>query len=244
MQRLTITSAQLQANHIQLTLEQQHYLRRVLRLQAGDRFLALDGRGQQWLAMLTDSAATAQLLDAVAAESVPLPQVVLAAALPKGSGFDEVVRQATELGVTEIWPLISDRTLLRPSAQKLTRWQRIATEAAEQSERLVVPVVDEPRSFKQLLQTTAADQPLYLCSARQQQPHLLTCLLERPSAALLVATGPEGGWTTAEVNEAIAAGYQVVSLGSTVLRAVTAPLAALTLINAVYTLKSERLKGV
>ncbi|NEQ30016.1 MAG: 16S rRNA (uracil(1498)-N(3))-methyltransferase [Leptolyngbya sp. SIO4C5] len=242
MQRITITAAQLQAESIQLTPEQQHYLRRVLRLQAGDRFLALDGQGQQWLAALTDEAAIAQILATATPSLAALPEVILAAALPKGSGFDEVVRQATELGVTEIWPIISDRTLLRPSPQKLDRWRRIAAEAAEQSERLTVPRIAAPLSFVQLLQLTDLNKTCYLCSARQSQSHLLSCLLEQVPNALLLATGPEGGWTAAEIDAAIAAGYQAVSLGPSILRAVTAPLAALALVNAARSLQAGPVK--
>ncbi|NJN01436.1 MAG: 16S rRNA (uracil(1498)-N(3))-methyltransferase [Leptolyngbyaceae cyanobacterium SL_1_1] len=236
MQRLIVTPSQFHSGSIQLTAEQQHYLRRVLRLQAGDRFLALDGQGQQWVATLTETAAVARVMEMPV--TLPLTaDIILAAALPKGSGFDEVVRQATELGATKIWPIVSDRTLLRPSPQKLTRWQRITAEATEQSERPTVPDVCEPRSFDQLLQMSDTGRANYLCSARHAAPHLLSYLLES-DASVLIATGPEGGWTEMEVEKAIAAGYQVVSLGRLILRAVTAPLAALTLVNAAQSLRA------
>lgn len=244
-QRLVITPDQHQGNAIALTASQQHYLQRVLRLGAGDRFIALDGQGSQWIAALTPVADQAAILETLSLALTAQPEIVLAVALPKGSGFDEVVRQATELGVSCIQPVISDRTLLKPSANRLERWRRIATEATEQSERPVVPEIRPPWSWAAFLQaldpTEDDDQNLafsgdrYLCIARGHPPHLLSCLASPPTA-MIIAIGPEGGWTPAEIDAAIATQFQPVSLGPLVLRAVTAPLAALTLVQAAIAL--------
>lgn len=238
LQRLAIAPAQLQNQQITLTAEQQHYLGRVLRLRTGDRFLAIDGSGNWWLAELTnqETEARAKILESVAVQTELSIPTTLVAALPKGSGFDEVVRQATEMGVVCIAPVISDRTLLKPSPQKLERWRRIAQEAAEQSERQIVPIILDPTSFLTHLQKHQSPNlqqstQRYICVARGSLPHLSDCL-HRQSDDILLATGPEGGWTDAEVERAIAAGYQPVSLGRRILRSVTAPLAALTLIAA------------
>ncbi|MEO1391272.1 MAG: RsmE family RNA methyltransferase, partial [Cyanobacteria bacterium J06634_6] len=127
--------------------ELQHYLCRVLRLSAGAKFIAQDGEGRQWLAQLAEASGNeisaseasrnrtaalpsqAQILNELATTAVHSAPIRLVAALPKGNSFDEVVRQTTELGVTHIYPVISDRTLLKPSDNKLVRWRRIATEA-------------------------------------------------------------------------------------------------------------------
>ncbi|HEY9617793.1 MAG TPA: 16S rRNA (uracil(1498)-N(3))-methyltransferase [Microcoleaceae cyanobacterium] len=240
MQRLVIDPAQLSAQSIALTPSQQHYLLRVLRLGQGDRFVAMNGQGQAWIAQLmppdgTDSWLAAILEPVTVATELPIA-VTLVMALPKGNGFDDVVRQATELGVSCIAPVISDRTLLNPSPQKLERWRRIAQEAAEQSERQIVPTILEPVPFRASLAALPTGTIAYLCVTRQSSPHLLACLFtvlpKRPSA-VTIAIGAEGGWTDAEVDQAIAVGYQPVSLGSRILRAVTAPLTALSLVAAV-----------
>jgi 16S rRNA (uracil1498-N3)-methyltransferase len=242
LQRVAIASHQVLDQRVALTAEQQHYLTRVLRLRGGDRFIAMDDQGSSWVVELGQSLSEAVVVDQlVQEETVELPlAVVLLVALPKGNGMDEVVRQATELGVSQIVPVLSDRTLLNPSAHKLERWQRIAQEAAEQSERQVVPEVAAPLSFEQALKTwNSANAICYLCTARGTPLHLLTRLQAQqasnysPNPQLVVATGPEGGWTKSEVEEAIASGYQPVSLGRRILRAVTAPLAALSLIAAI-----------
>jgi len=234
LQRLVISEGQLQAQQITLTSEQQHYLNRVLRLRQGDRFVALDGVGRSWLAELHQSD-SAQILEPVTTATELPVAVTLVIALPKGNGFDEVVRQATELGVACIMPVISDRTLLQPSPQKLDRWRRIAQEAAEQSERQIVPTLLDPVPFKTLLQVAPTD-PAYLCVTRHSAPPFLDRLLSTSQALseLTVAIGPEGGWTEAELEQAIAACFQPVTLGPRILRTVTAPIVALSLIAATW----------
>ena len=231
LQRLVIAPSQLQDDQIELTNQQQHYLSHVLRLQDGDRFIAMNGQGQWWLARL--SGAQACVLEPMLVQTELPVSLTLMVALPKGNGFDEVVRYSTELGVASIAPVISDRTLLTPSPQKVQRWRRIAQEAAEQSERTFVPTILEPVSFTVGLAAMTATAR-YLCVARGSHPHLKNTINFRDATSVLIATGPEGGWTVTEVECATRAGFQSVSLGRRILRAVTAPTVALSLIAAAY----------
>jgi len=278
LQRLAINADRICDRTINLTPEQQHYLHRVLRLNQGDRFIAMDGRGHWWLAVLEaqETGLIASITDEIAVNRELPVEVTLMAALPKGNGFDEVVRQATELGVASIVPVTSDRTLLKPSAQKVDRWRRIAAEAAEQSERQFVPSIFEPISFD-LAVKDCGQKYRFICEARGDNRHLWDCLisleppqpplvrgeeeLEPPQPPLVrgeeelepafvgavppcpppggelsivIAIGPEGGWTDAEVKRAIEFGFEPVSLGSRILRAVTAPIVALSLVGAAF----------
>jgi 16S rRNA (uracil1498-N3)-methyltransferase len=222
---------------IDLSPDQRHYLVRVLRLAIGDRFIVLNGQGQSWIAQITDPDATgadATCLEVLAPELSSGPRVRLLLALPK-QGFDEVVRQATELGVSEIQPVLSQRTILKPSDNKLDRWQRIAQEAAEQSERLWVPQIQAPLDFKQALTQWG---PGYICTARGNPPSLARRLVadRLGDQPLTIAIGPEGGWTPTEVELAQGLEYQAVSLGTGILRAVTAPLAVLAIVATVVEL--------
>jgi 16S rRNA (uracil1498-N3)-methyltransferase len=238
LQRVTIAAEQWQADEIQLTPEQHRYLRRVLRLGVGDRLVAISEQptaGSRW--WLVELTAT----NAHPIEPLPEPiesgwRVTLVAALPKGSGFDEVVRQATELGVAQIWPVLSERTVPQPNANRLDRWRRIAREAAEQAERATIPTITEPRSWPEAIATADPTGPRYLCVARRSVPSLLHCLQTDPpvsaTGSIVLAIGPEGGWTPDEVTQAERSGWQLVSLGPQILRAVTAPLAALAVIAA------------
>jgi 16S rRNA (uracil1498-N3)-methyltransferase len=240
MQRLVVGTDQLRGDQLWLTLEQQHYLYRVLRLTVGSQFIALDSQGQHWLAQLGPEPGLA-IATPQAVSLRPGPQVTLAIALPKGNGFDPVVRQATELGVSRLQPILSERTLLQPSAARLDRWQRIAAEATEQSERLQPPLVLPPLAWSDYLARLDHPRQAWLCVTRQSAPHLLTLAQQSlPLEEVAIATGPEGGWTEAEVAAALAAQFQLVSLGPLILRAVTAPLAALTLVTAVWDSRAYR----
>ena len=267
VQRITISPPQQQGPLIILQPDQIHYLVRVLRLKVGDRFIAQNGQGQQWLAALGEQNDRAQILEPIALTRQRYAPIRLIAALPKGNSFDQVVRQTTELGVTHIYPVIAERTLLKPSGNKLARWRRIAEEASEQSERITVPKIFEPVSFQQCIEhppwegsvSPASEGPngelRYLCVARtlseqvseqaaehvpHRNPHLLADLLTHQRADLapenlrsvILAIGPEGGWTSREITAATAHGYKPVSLGSVILRAVTAPVTALSLVTA------------
>ncbi|HHP7244553.1 MAG TPA: 16S rRNA (uracil(1498)-N(3))-methyltransferase [Elainellaceae cyanobacterium] len=230
LQRVAIASSQIEGRIITLTPDQHHYLNRVLRLQSGDRFIALDGQGQWWLAQLT-AQLDAQILDPIPiSNELPL-SVSLMVALPK-TGMDDIVRQATELGVFHIQPILSDRTLLNPSPNKLERWRRIAKEAAEQAERQIVPHINEPVS-SQTAWSIHPGNSRYICTARNESTLLLNAIeLSSLSSPLNLATGPEGGWTQSEIEAAIAVGWQAVSLGRRILRATTAPIAALAIVSA------------
>ncbi|AFY32467.1 16S rRNA (uracil(1498)-N(3))-methyltransferase [Calothrix sp. PCC 7507] len=243
LQRIAIAPSQLQQGQILLTHEQQHYLLRVLRLREGDRFIAMDGQGKWWLTQLVGE--QGQVLEPLLVQTELPVSITLMVALPKGNGFDEVVRSCTELGVATIAPVLSDRTLLNPSPQKLERWRRIAAEAAEQSERSFVPTILEPVAFNTALSSVTRHLSLgnsqkYICEARGNYSHLRDCLnkkqmtTENGQETIIIVTGPEGGWTPAELESGINVGFQPVSLGHRILRAVTAPIVAMSLVGAAY----------
>ena len=231
LQRLAIAFSQLQDKQILLKREQLHYLSHVLRLKEGESFIAIDGRGNSWLAAL--EAQQGRIIEPLEVTSELPIAITLIAALPKGNGFDEVVRCCTELGVTTIMPVISDRTILNPSPQKLERWRRIATEAAEQSERAIIPAILEPVAFSSAIATVDGNYR-YLCVARVEHPHLLDAINSGQSGEIAIAIGCEGGWTGAEIDKAKELGFQKVSLGSRILRAVTAPIVALSMVAAAF----------
>ena len=152
MQRVMLATSQLQDDIIYLRASQTHYLRRVLRLGEGDRFIALDGQGQGWVASLGPEAEVAEIVEPWQCHTelaVPLHLVI---AMPK-TGMDDIVRQATELGVSSICPVVSDRTILKPSPKKVDRWRRIAQEAIEQCERQWVPAIADPIPVEEALAT-------------------------------------------------------------------------------------------
>lgn len=240
--RLVIKSTQIQQEQIVLDPQQLHYLLRVLRLGNGDRFLALDGMGQTWLAEIVDRGA--KIIETVTITTeLPIP-LSLITALPKGSGYEQVIRCCTELGVSNFMPVISDRTLLKPNANKVERWRKIAIEAAEQSERQIVPQILEPVKYNSAMEQISSDQDQpgqdkYICVARGDLPSLWNSLANNLAqtnpSEIVIATGCEGGWTEAEIAQAIACGFQRVSLGDRILRAITAPIVASSVASSIVT---------
>jgi len=229
-QRFVIDVQQQQGKIIHLNAAQTHYLRRVLRLAVGDRAVAISGQGTAWLVQLT--ADKAEIIAPIEIQTELPVNVTLLVSLPK-QGLDEIVRCCTEIGVTNIIPILSQRTLLKPSANKLTRWQRIAQEAAEQSERAIVPKIQEPIPLSAALSNSSPTSAhCYFCTARYDVPLLSTVLYGqlRLGDSVIIATGCEGGWTESEIFEAQEAQFQLVSLGRRILRAVTAPITAMSLI--------------
>ena len=230
--RLVVKPTQIQGSLINLDAQQLHYLLRVVRLKNGDRFIALDGAGHSWQAEI--KADSAEIIASVDLNTELAVALNLITALPKASGYEQIIRCCTELGVSNFMPVISDRTILKPSANKVQRWRKIATEAAEQSERQIVPSVFEPVAWEKAI-ASKTNEAKYICVARGNIPSLWDCVasLNPTQAAITIATGCEGGWTEKEVERAIAHGYQPVSLGTRILRAVTAPIAVSSLIAAV-----------
>ena len=229
--RLVITPEQIQNEQINLDARQQHYLSRVLRLTTGDRFIAMDGSGHSWLAEIVDS--SARIVEPIAIATELPVSLSLITALPKASGYEQIIRCCTELGVSNFIPVISDRTLLKPSQNKVQRWRKIASEAAEQSERAIVPTVFDPTKYTSAINNATSDQDKYICVARGELPPLWNALPNHTKPKIVIATGCEGGWTKTEVELAIAVGFQPVSLGNRILRAITAPIVTSSLAVAI-----------
>ena len=165
-------------------------------------------------------------------------QVHLIVGVPANDRMDWLVEKATELGVASIQPVMTERSVLRLSGEradkKRVHWQAVAVAACEQCGRNLVPVVHAVLSLNAWLAANKgkhegnSESFQYLLSLRPETKALST-LVGQSSAAVTFLSGPEGGFSTAEEDVALAKGFQAVSLGNRVLRAETAGLAALTL---------------
>ena len=214
----------------------------VLRLQPGAALTLFDGRGGQWLAEIRlIGRRDVQVLVAQhqALERELARAVILAPAMPANERMDGLIEKATELGATAIWPLVCERSVLRVAGARAERkaehWRAIAQAACEQSGRNLVPEVAAPQPLARCLASLPALAPdttrLLLGFGADAQPaHRLMPKLD-PHRPVLVLSGPEGGLSPAEESQARAAGFMPMSLGDRVLRADTAPLAALAALS-------------
>ena len=206
----------------------------VRRVQPGDALLLFDGSGSDWPATVLAvgrNQVRVRLGDAVAVSREPGRPVSLALGMPANERMDWLVEKATELGVTRMQPLLSERSVLRLAGERGERkrehWQAVAEAACEQCGRARVPAIEPVRTLAEWLPLAPAGLRLILSlhPAARSLPGLAPTLT--PGMALCTLSGPEGGLTAAEEQAALAAGFTPARLGPRVLRAETAPLAVL-----------------
>jgi 16S rRNA (uracil1498-N3)-methyltransferase len=217
---------------VTLTADEARHLREVLRLKPGDEVSVFDGEGKEFrcsVAQARREFAELELQDEIepARPESPL-QITLAIALLKGEKFDLVVQKATELGVTSFIPLITQHADIRlrdqaDAIKRVARWKRIALEAAKQSGRAIVPNISLPLPFESVFNPS---NPCFLFSERGG--HGLTQIDIDKLTAII---GSEGGWSDEELNQARAAGAQIITLGGRILRAETAAITAAALLQ-------------
>lgn len=229
--RLYVSAGLEQGASVSLTAAQAHYLNHVVRLQPNDTIALFNGQDGEWqsrLVRIRKSGAEAQAITQLR-EQVHEPDLCLLFAPIKGHRIDTIVEKATELGVRNIWPVITQRTVV--SRVNIERLQANAVEAAEQSERLSVPKVFAPLSLDRALSEIEPNRYLIFCDERSLAPSISQVLatLKRGQPCALL-TGPEGGFT-AEEQRLIErrSNASSVTLGPRILRADTAVIAALTI---------------
>lgn len=196
-----------------------HHLRRVLRLTDGAPLSVTDGHGRLAAAVLDGDGA--RVVGAVQTSTPPTPRIVLAQALSKGRRAEEAVRVACELGVDRLVPIVAARTQGRPDARAaaglVARWDAVAVAALEQSRGVRRAAVAEPVEVAVL--AAEAPDPLRLVAVPGAPP-LPEVVAGTADGAVevVIAVGPEGGWTPEEVSTFVAAGWHAVGLGPSVLR--------------------------
>lgn len=196
-------------------------VRRVLRMGDGDRFVLLTGDGVEIVVRLQGGACVVE--ERRAARGEPRHRLTVAQALLKGDGLEEVVQRGTELGVAAFRLVVAERCVVRDlTPRRLERLRAIARESAEQSERGIVPPVEDPAPLRDVL------APGSVMLFEREGVQRLSALAS-PSCVII---GPEGGFSSAEVEAARAAGAGVAGLGPRILRSPTvAPAAAAVILS-------------
>jgi 16S rRNA (uracil1498-N3)-methyltransferase len=231
LRRLLIAPERLAAGpDLDLRPREAHYLSRVLRLRPGGRCAVVDGIGRCWTA--TVAAGPALRLEQplerpVVREDPPAVALELALALPR-RGFEDTLRMVTELGLCQVHPLRAGHGVA--TAERPERWGTVLDEATEQCERLWRPRLAGLRPAADLLgQRGDADSCRLIATTRRRLPLLseaLDQITPRPPARVIVAIGPEGGWSAGEETLADRTGWRAVSLSEHILRTGTAAVAA------------------
>jgi len=229
---------QIRRGTAELTGPEAEHLARVLRVEPGQIYEISDNQ-DLYLAEIEVARKSAVSFRVLERLELPGPSVriVLLAALIKFDRFEWLIEKATELGVTIIQPVDAVRTergLAEASIKRLVRWRKVALEASQQSRRVHLPAIERTVPFAQAVHVKANVQ--LLLDESPQAPLILQMLPQERTATDCVAllSGPEGGWTEAERRKATGSGWSPCSLGKTVLRAETAALAALAVIQAAW----------
>jgi 16S rRNA (uracil1498-N3)-methyltransferase len=227
---------------VRLDAETAHYLLRVLRCGLNDAVILLDGTGGEWLGHLIALSPVVEVqLDKFrpSVNESPL-DLILVQAMVKNDAMDLIIQKWVELGGTRLIPLIARRSVVRPEADRLghrlQRWQRIVREATEQCERSQVATLCPPTTWEHLAELLPQGNRLLLQERMKEQQGLPALskvkLHDRESVTLMV--GPEGGWSEEELVFAQQAGFTPVTLGPRILRAETAAIAALTILQTLW----------
>jgi 16S rRNA (uracil1498-N3)-methyltransferase len=222
------------APHASLTIDdkQAHYLQTVLRKKAGDHLLVFNGTDGEWCAVITGFAKKQIYceLQHQTRTQQGCPDIWLCFAPIKNGHIDFLVEKATELGASELHPIITERTIV--TRVNHTKCVANAIEAAEQTERLDVPIIAPYQSLYQLIDGWDAKRTLLFCDETGDGAVAETALHELSAQPLAILIGPEGGFTDKELQLLRSLPFgRALHLGKRILRADTAALAALTLVQ-------------
>jgi len=216
-----------------LTDSEAHHLAHVLRAKAGEEVLLFDGSGLEYRAVIEKVGRSEVQLRVLGSEAVDREAsrpVTLAVALPKGDRQRWLTEKAVELGVARLIPIETRRGVAQPSDNALERLRRAVVEASKQCGRNRLMEITPAVRWEQLVSQSTGDQTCFVAHPGENSGSITSQLAKLPAdAPVLLAVGPEGGFTDEEVAAATAAGWKTAGLGRSILRVETAALALATL---------------
>ena len=216
-----------------------HHLRDSLRIHPGDSLALNDGCGSRYRVEVTH--VTSQAIDSCIVDRQTEPAsmtspIVLGQALIKGDKMDWVIQKATELGVAAIVPIHSTHSVIKPNPERLehqrSRWKRIVRDAAQQSERWTIPTIADPIDLTEICRQYTSALLKGMLVERSIGPSLATVPIPLDSQhPIILLVGPEGGWAPDEQRLAQEQNLLLLTLGPRILRAETAAIAALSILQ-------------
>jgi len=220
-----------------LSTEDSNHIVNVLRLERGAQIVVCDGRGIDYLceiSQVTKGMVVASILSSSPCCAEPQTQITLFQGLPKADKMELIIQKCVEIGVFEIVPVITERTIVKLNGKetaKIARWQKIAESAAKQAGRGIIPCVGEVATFRQSLEVAQSFENKIVAYENEKNFSIKEYLIGAavhgvPSLALFI--GPEGGFSDKEAQTMANSEIAHVSLGKRILRTETAGMAALT----------------
>lgn len=234
--RIILPKEEITGKKITISGEKAKYLIAVLRCSAGDELQILDGEGNIYKSRISDTDNKKVIVDVIeksCCNSESPLNLILIQSILKGEKMDFVIQKATELGVNEIIPVVAERSQVRQT-RKVSRWKKIAEEASKQSGRAFVPVIHELKNITDIFNSNKLNGIIFYEGggiSLSEAIRLIKSGSNILSQPFYICIGPEGGFTEQEVKSAINNGFITVFLGKRVLRAETAALSAVTLVQ-------------
>ncbi|MCM8899835.1 16S rRNA (uracil(1498)-N(3))-methyltransferase [Caldicoprobacter algeriensis] len=239
MHRFFIDREQIRRDTVMIEGEDAEHIHRVLRLRRGDTIELCDGQGNDYEAVIKSvgkNGVEVHIKRNFPSQGEPRVKVVLYQAIPKSAKMDLIIQKCVELGVHRIVPVVTARTIVKLTStddeiKKVSRWQRIAREAAKQSRRGIIPEVSLPVPFSRAIHQSP--EMLRIFPWENERKAGLKNLFESSSSwgdGIAIMVGPEGGWEEQEVEAAREMGWNTVSLGPRILRTETVGVAILSAI--------------
>lgn len=231
MHRFFADKSQFEGDFVTLVGDDVKHISRVLRLSAGDVISVCNKEKCDYVCTLTEIGkdyARAHIDDIVPNTNESNIEITLYQGLPKGDKMDLIVQKSVELGAVRIVPVVMKRTVVKlKGSGKSDRWQRISEEASKQCMRGIVPEVEAPILFKDMLERIDDESLTILPYENERQSRLRDALAEGKNKINIII-GPEGGFDEAEVEACIDKGARVVTLGPRIMRCETAPIATIS----------------
>ena len=241
MSRFFVKSNMICGSEITLSEEDSAHLARVLRADIGDMITVCDDIGTEYEAeifYISKKEVKAKITDYKKSATEAKVEVTIFQGLPKGSKMELIIQKCVEIGVCRIVPMATVRAVVKindeKSAGKVKRWNKIAEEAAKQSGRGIIPVVEAPLSFKEAAGKASEFDMAIIAYEQHDKADIKTYLRSKTPKKIAVYIGPEGGFDEEEIKIAEDSGIYAVSLGKRILRTETAPIALLSVIMYEY----------
>ncbi len=245
MRRFFVEEGNIKEDKVTIRGDEARHIAQVLRLKEEDKIKVFTGKGREYLIEIREASkkeVIGRILKESSLDTEPPIEMTLIQGIPKSNKMDFIVQKVTELGVKRIIPVITQRTIVKLNEEKArarrNRWQRIALEAAKQSGRAIIPEVDEVTTFVQSLNNISEENLNLIPWEEEETSTSLKKILKQFTVnrkrltvnGITIFIGPEGGFTSGEVEAAKKRGALSVSLGPRLLRTETAGLAALVMI--------------
>lgn len=238
MARFYVPEGSIEDTRVSISGKEAHHIMDVMRLKKFDKVVIFDGTGREYDGVIKDTARKSLSIEITgqrpAAHTGGL-EITLIQSVPKKDKMDYIVEKATELGVADVIPVITARTIVdwdrAKRAAAAERWRKIAKEASKQCGRPDIPHIADIADFTDFLKDAAKYDLALMATLERGTVDIKDALKSSRPRKAAVAIGPEGDFTPVEVKDAQNIGFRLVSLGARVLKSDTAALAALAILN-------------